>query len=134
MTSKKESSQKYPSDISDEEWEIVESIFEELEPYTTGRPRSSDLREILNAIFYLNKTGCPWRYLPNDFPSYKLVNYYYNKWTDNKLLENLNTALREQLREKKKTENQIQQARSSTAKVSREPLSLDGPLGSMAVS
>ncbi|MCK7575313.1 MAG: IS5 family transposase [Chromatiales bacterium] len=101
MNLEKDSSRKYPSDISDEEWEIVESIFEELEPYTTGRPRSSDLREILNAIFYLNKTGCPWRYLPNDFPSYKLVNYYYNKWTDNKLLEKLNTALRQHLREKK---------------------------------
>ncbi|SDX29741.1 Putative transposase of IS4/5 family, partial [Allochromatium warmingii] len=47
MTSEKNSSPKYPSDISDEEWEIVEKIFEELEPYTTGRPRSSDLREIL---------------------------------------------------------------------------------------
>ncbi|MCK7576137.1 MAG: transposase [Chromatiales bacterium] len=133
MNLEKDSSRKYPSDISDEEWEIVESIFEELEPYTTGRPRSSDLREILNAIFYLNKTGCPWRYLPNDFPSYKLVNYYYNKWTDNKLLEKLNTALRQHLREKK-TENQTQQALSSTAKVSREPLNLDGTLGSMAVN
>ncbi|MCK7576379.1 MAG: transposase [Chromatiales bacterium] len=133
MTSEKDSSPKYPSDISDEEWEIVKKFFEELEPYTTGRPRSSDLREILNAIFYLNKTGCPWRYLPNDFPSYKLVNYYYNKWTDNKLLEKLNTALREHLREKK-TENQIQQGRSSTVKVSREPQSLDSLLGSMAVS
>ena len=48
MNLEKDSSRKYPSDISDEEWEIVESIFEELEPYTTGRPRSSDLREILN--------------------------------------------------------------------------------------
>ena len=133
MTSEKDSSPKYPSDISDEEWEIVENIFKKLEPYTTGRPRSSDLREILNAIFYLNKTGCPWRYLPNDFPSYKLVNYYYNKWTDNLLLDILNTALREHLREKK-TENQIQQGRLSTVKVSREPQSLDRLLGSMAVS
>lgn len=74
---------------------------EKLGPYTTGRPRKTDLREILNAIFYLNKTGCPWRYLPNDYPSYKLVNYYYNKWTDNGTLEEVNTALRQHLREKK---------------------------------
>jgi len=93
--------QKYPSDLTDEEWEILKVIIEELEPYTTGRPRSGDLREIFNAIFYINKTGCPWRYLPNDFPSYKTVNYYYNKWTDNELFEKANTELRKHLRSKK---------------------------------
>ena len=61
----------YPSDLTDTEWEIVSSIITEADPYTTGRPRISDLREILNAIYYLNKTGCPWRYLPNNFPDYK---------------------------------------------------------------
>ena len=59
---------RYPSDLSDEEWEILQPILEELEPYKTGRRRKSDRREILNAIFYLNKTGCQWRYLPTDFP------------------------------------------------------------------
>jgi putative transposase len=92
---------RYPSDLIDEEWEVLKSVFEELEPYTTGRPRTIELREILNAIFYLNKTGCPWRYLPKDFPSYKIVNYYYNKWTENRTLEKVNTALRQHLREKR---------------------------------
>ena len=92
---------RYPSDLIDEEWEILHPLLNELEPYTTGRPQTTDLREILNAIFYLNKTGCPWRYLPKDFPSYTLVNYYYNKWTDNGTLEKINTALRQNLREKK---------------------------------
>ena len=101
VSEKTQSAVRYPSDLIDEEWEILQPIFEELEPYTTGRPRTTDLREILNAIFYLNKTGCPWRYLPKDFPSYKLVNYYYNKWTDNRTLEKINTALRQHLREKK---------------------------------
>jgi putative transposase len=96
-----ESSARYPSDLSDEEWEILQPIFEKLEPYKTGRPRKADLREILNAIFYLNKTGCQWRYLPTDFPSYKLVNYYYNKWTDNRMLEKVNVELRQRFREKK---------------------------------
>ncbi|MGB4335895.1 MAG: transposase, partial [Chromatiaceae bacterium] len=73
---------RYPSDLSDEEWKILKQILMELDPYTRGRPRKPEQREILNAIFYLNKTGCQWRYLPKDFPSYKLVNYYYNKWTD----------------------------------------------------
>lgn len=92
---------RYPSDLTDEEWDILQKIFDELEPYKTGRPRLSDLREILNAIFYLNKTGCPWRYLPSNFPSYKLVNYYYNKWTHNQLLEQVNAELRRQARKKK---------------------------------
>ena len=92
---------RYPSDLIDEEWEIIETIVSDLDPYTTGRPRTTDLREIMNAIFYINKTGCPWRYLPKDFPSYKLVNYYYNKWTDNGMLEKINTALRHRLREKR---------------------------------
>ncbi len=96
-----QSAVRYPSDLIDEEWKILQPIFEELEPYTIGRPRKTELREILNAIFYLNKTGCPWRYLPKDFPSYNLVNYYYNKWTDNGLLEEVNAALRQNLREKK---------------------------------
>ncbi len=101
VSEKSQSAVRYPSDLIDEEWEILQPLFEELEPYTTGRPRKTDLREILNAIFYLNKTGCPWRYLPKDFPSYKLINYYYNKWTDNRTLEKVNTALRQHLREKK---------------------------------
>jgi putative transposase len=102
MTEKDDQLQeRYPSDLSDEEWEILRAIFEKLDPYKTGRRRTVDLREILNAIFYLNKTGCPWRYLPKDFPSHKLVNYYYNKWTDNRMLEKVNTALRQRFREKK---------------------------------
>ncbi len=62
--------------ITDEEWEIIKPILEQADPYTTGRPRTVDLREVVNAIFYLNKTGCQWRYLPKCFPSYTLVSYY----------------------------------------------------------
>jgi putative transposase len=92
---------RYPSDLSDEEWAIIEQMLNELDPYKTGRRRDSNLREILNAIFYLNKTGCPWRYLPKDFPPYTLVNYYYNKWTQSGLLEQINTELRTRLRQTK---------------------------------
>jgi putative transposase len=95
---------RYPSDLTDDEWVIIESIFNELEPYKTGRRRESNLREILNAIFYLNKTGCPWRYLPKDFPSYHLVNYYYNKWTHSGLLEQINAALCARLRKQRNRE------------------------------
>jgi putative transposase len=97
---------RYPSDLTDEEWQLLEPIFEEIEPYTTGRPREKDLREIVNAIFYLNKTGCQWRYLPKDFPSYKIVSYYYQKWVDNNTWEKINTILHRKLRkERGRTEN-----------------------------
>ena len=89
---------RYPSDLTDEEWEILEPILKKADPYTTGRPRQVDLREVLNAIFYLNKTGCQWRYLPKDFPHYTLVSYYYHKWVDNNMMEQLNTAIHQQLR------------------------------------
>ncbi len=97
---KEVSVKRYPSDLTDEEWEILKEALEEIEPYTTGRPREVDLREVLNAIYYINKTGCQWRYLPKDFPSYLLVSYYYQKWVYNKTWEKLNTALRQNLRKK----------------------------------
>jgi putative transposase len=90
--------ERYPSDLTDEEWEVLEVILNEVDPYTTGRPRKVNLREILNAIYYLNKTGCPWRYLPTDFPSYHLVNYYYQKWLRQKVWEKINTAIRQKVR------------------------------------
>jgi putative transposase len=89
---------RYPSDLTDEEWQLLEPLLEEAEPYTTGRPRTHELREIINAIFYLNKTGCQWRYLPKDFPSYKLVSYYYHKWVDNNTWAKINIALHRKLR------------------------------------
>ncbi len=90
--------ERYPSDLSDEEWLIVEPILEKANPYTTGRRRKVDLREVLNAIFYLNKTGCQWRYLPKCFPSYTLVSYYYHQWLNNQTLEKINTQIRQKLR------------------------------------
>lgn len=89
---------RYPSDLTDEEWEVLESILNEVDPYTTGRPRKVNLREILNAIYYLNKTGCQWRYLPKDFPSFTLVSYYYQKWLRQKVWERINTAIRQKVR------------------------------------
>ncbi len=98
--------ERYPSDLSDEEWIVVEPILEKANPYTRGRRRKVDLREVLNAIFYLNKTGCQWRYLPKCFPSYTLVSYYYHRWLNDQTLEKINTEIRQQLRtEMGKNEN-----------------------------
>ena len=64
---------RYPSDLTDEEWEMIKAILDHEDPYTTGRPAEVDQREVLNAIFYSNATGCQWRYLPKDCPLYTTV-------------------------------------------------------------
>jgi putative transposase len=96
---KEEPYDRYPSDLTDEEWEVIKPILGQADPYTTGRPRKVDLREVVNAIFYLNKTGCQWRYLPKCFPSYTLVSYYHHQWVDRGILEKINTAIRQELRQ-----------------------------------
>lgn len=61
----------YPSDLSDEEWEILKPLIPPEKP--GGRPREADMREILNAIFYVLRTGCAWRSLPHDFPPWQSI-------------------------------------------------------------
>jgi putative transposase len=63
----------YPTDISDQEWIIVEPLL----PCRarTGRPRKVELRQVINALRYLVRSGCEWRMLPNDFPPYQTVYY-----------------------------------------------------------
>jgi putative transposase len=73
----------YPSDVNDAQWLIIEKVMEQVEPYKTGRPLETELRRIWNAIFYITRTGCQWRYLPNDFPPPTTVNYHYMKWIHN---------------------------------------------------
>ena len=62
------------TDISDEAWEWIAPLLAQ-QP-GPGRKRTVDIREIVNAIFYLDKTGCQWELLPHDFPDYRHVNYY----------------------------------------------------------
>lgn len=68
----------YPTDLTDKEWEIVSPYL----PVTssTGRPRKFSFHDILNAIFYLVRTGCQWRILPKDYPTWPSVYYYWRKW------------------------------------------------------
>lgn len=64
-----------------------------------GRPRSVDMRAVLNAIFYVVKTGCQWDMLPRDFPPKGTVYHYFNNWRKNELWERINARLREQVRQ-----------------------------------
>lgn len=68
----------YPSDLSDQEWEILSPLIPPSKP--GGRPRKWPMREILNAVFYLVRTGCQWRLLSHDFPSWSTVHHYFRAW------------------------------------------------------
>src|SRR5258708_237053 len=68
--------QTYPSDITDAQWALIEP---HLPVYPGGRPRKTDLRDVVNAIFYLLRTGCQWRYLPKDFPPKSTVSRYFDE-------------------------------------------------------
>ena len=69
---------RYPTDLSDAEWSYIEPHFPA--PKGHGCPRTHDLREILNAVFYVLKSGCPRRLLPHDFPRWPTVYHYFRTW------------------------------------------------------
>src|SRR5437773_11896160 len=85
----------YPSDITDEQWAIFGAL---IPPSRGGRPRTLDLRPIVNGIFYRNRSGCQWRMLPRDFGPWGTVYYYFAKWTKDGTWERFNAALRERVR------------------------------------
>jgi len=87
---------RYTSDLTDEEWAILEPLIPAAKP--GGRPRSVKMREVMNAIFYVEKTGCQWANLPGDFPPYSTVFDYYNQWRKAKIWQVFNQTLREQVR------------------------------------
>src|SRR5258707_1917710 len=88
--------ERYASDLTDREWAILEPLMPAAKE--GGRPRRINMREVLNGILYLLKTGCQWRMLPKDFPKWKTVNDYYSKWRKDGTWQGLNDALREHVR------------------------------------
>ena len=82
---------RYPSDLRDAEWVLIEPLFAPAK--RGGRPRVTDLREVLNAILYLATSGCQWRMLPKDFPPLSTVQRYFYAWRDSGLLCAINQLL-----------------------------------------
>ena len=87
--------QTYPSDITDEQWALIEP---HLPVYPGGRPRTTDLRDVVNAVFYVLRTGCQWRYLPKDFPPKSTVWRYFDEWRHNGTLDSIHDRLRTKVR------------------------------------
>jgi putative transposase len=86
----------YSTDLSDAEWSYIEPHMPT--PKAPGRPKVHTLREILNAIFYLVRSGCAWRLLPHAFPPWKTVHRYFRTWRIDGTWERMHAALRERLR------------------------------------
>src|SRR5258708_312834 len=91
------SQQAYPTDLNDTEWNVIAPYLPDIP--TTGRPREHPWRAILNAIFYIVRSGCAWRMLPHDLPPWKTTYQYFRLWRREGTWENIHTALRESVRE-----------------------------------
>ena len=87
----------YPTDVTDEQWKLVEPLLPHAKP--GGRPRKTDLREILNALFYLVRSGCQWRMLPHEFPPWRTCYNYYRAWIDDGIWDLMAATLRMEVRE-----------------------------------
>ena len=89
-------SKRYSTDLTDAEWECIEPHIRC--PSKRGRPKIHSLRHVLDAVFYLLRSGCAWRLLPREFPPWRTVYYWFRKWRIDGTFERLNAALRERLR------------------------------------
>ena len=85
-------SQRYPTDLTDTEWTILTPFIPAAKP--GGRPRTTDLREVVNAIFYVLRGGCQWRLLPTDFPPHQIVYHYFWTWRCAGVWERMHDTLR----------------------------------------
>lgn len=87
----------YPPDLTDREWEVLRPLLPPPKP--RGRRRRVNLREIVNAIFYVLRTGCQWDYLPHDFPPADTVYGYFRDWKNDGAWGKVNAVLRGKVRQ-----------------------------------
>ena len=90
--------QPYPTDLSDAQWAVVRPVLPPPKGGRSGRPRTYDLREVWNALFYQARNGGTWRALPHDFPPWPTVWQHFRRWRDDGTLERVHDALRERAR------------------------------------
>jgi len=95
----------YPSDLTDAQWAMID-LLDMNKPWGPGRRMELELRRVINAILYVVRTGCAWRYLPKEYPNYNSVYYHYRKWCWDGTWERINTVLRERVRRKARRKTQ----------------------------
>jgi len=89
----------YPSDLTNAQWAIIKK-YDINRHWGPGRPMQLELRAVINAILYVLRTGCQWRYLPSEYPNYNSGYYHYRKWCRDGTWQRLNTSLLERVRHK----------------------------------
>src|SRR5215470_10646332 len=89
--------QRYPTDLTEAEWMLLAPLIPGAKP--GGRPRTTDMREVVNAIFYVLRGGCQWRMLPQEFPPHQTVYHYFRTWCCAGVWERMHNSLRGDLRE-----------------------------------
>ncbi len=104
----------YSSNVNDREWALLSPLV--TVPEKLGRPPRYERRLVLNAIFYVVRSGCAWRLLPHDLPPWRLCYYYFAKWRENGLWQEINDHLRGAVREKS-AKKKPPALRSSTRRV-----------------
>jgi putative transposase len=87
----------YPTDLTEAEWTILAPLIPAAK--RGGRPRTTDIREVVNAIFYVLRGGCQWRLLPKEFPPYQTVYHYFWTWRRAGVWERMHDSLRGDVRE-----------------------------------
>ena len=99
MAQKGHQRKKYPADLTDEQWAILGPMIPSAKQNIQGgRPRKVDIREVLNTLFYLNRSGCQWDMLPHDLLPKSTVYDYFAQWRDDGTWAKLVQALRERTR------------------------------------
>ena len=98
MTPQKQRRELYPTDLTDKQWTLIASLIPP--PKKGGRPRVTDMREVMNAVVYVVKSGCDWRMLPHDFPQWDIVYHYFRAWKQDGTWKSIHDILRGKLRKK----------------------------------
>ena len=86
----------YPTDVTDAQWALIKPLIPAAKP--GGRPRTVDMREVINAMFYLSRAGCAWRLLSYDLPPWSTVHEYYWRWRRDGTWERIHDTLCETVR------------------------------------
>jgi transposase len=119
---------RYQTDVTDKEWRVIEPHLPAAKG--TGRPRAWPMREIINGIFYVMRSGCPWRLLPNDLPPWGTIYRWFATFRDESRFEKINHALVMLDRANGSDATPVRRVRSSIARASRRPR-LAGPAATM---
>ena len=96
--SNKSKVKRYPTDLSDKKWEVINPLLPA--GLSGGRPREVSLRKIINAVLYITRSGCAWRLLPHQFPAWQTVYGYYRRWTTSNTWQRIHDTLRAKVRRK----------------------------------